>query len=383
MPVEASRPNPQDDDPDDIFLNAIAEIDTQPLPPRHQEVCWPLVILTLVCLISFVGGAVIALITYPTVTINVVPVTKSVTLTTPLTLPIRTLAPVTLSKTETAPTSGKGHQDARQATGILTFYNGLFTPQYIPAGKVFTGQDGVQVAADQSLTIPANTPPVDGQATIVAHALISGSNGNIAAGEISTTIANGVLVKNSQLRGGQDARDFQSVVQPDLDRLTSALKFTLHQQMLQAFMLRPGEAVQPTHCRFTATPNHRAGEEVQTVTLQATETCAGVAYNSEQLSQQATQAFAAQTAPSAQYQLVGEVQVQVVGVTPLTVSCRGLWAYALLPDYEQFLAEKIAGDSPEQAKQYLLQTGVLTRATVPEKLPQDPGHIHFQVFIGV
>ena len=101
------------------------------------------------------------------------------------------------------------------------------------------------------------------------------------------------------------------------------------------------------------------------------------------MSRQATALFTKQTAPGTQYQLVGEVQVQLVSVTPLTVSCRGLWACALSQDYEQFLAEQIAGDSPQQAKKYLLQTGFLTRATVPEKLPQDPAHIHFQVFIGL
>jgi hypothetical protein len=71
------------------------------------------------------------------------------------------------------------------------------------------------------------------------------------------------------------------------------------------------------------------------------------------------QSFAAQASPGAQYHLVGEVQVQVVNTTPLIVSCRGLWAYTLSQDYEQFLAERIAGDSPQQAHKYLLHTGLL------------------------
>src|SRR5713101_5667999 len=76
----------QDDDPEEIFLRAVAEIDTQPLPPQ-QEICWPLVIVTLLFFFSFVGGSVIALVTYPTVTIEVVPVSRSATLTMPLALP--------------------------------------------------------------------------------------------------------------------------------------------------------------------------------------------------------------------------------------------------------------------------------------------------------
>lgn len=384
-PASVPQTDTADDDPDEIFLNAIAEIDTQPLsaPQQSQEVYWPLVILTLLCLFSFAGGTVIGLLTYPTVTIDVVPVTKSVTLTTPLALPTRTLAPVTLTRAETAPTTGHGHQDARAATGTLTLYNGLFTAQTVPIGTVFTGSDGVQVATEAAVTIPPGNPPSYGQATVGAQALQAGSTGNLAAGDINATVSSGVLVKNGPLSGGRDERNYQAVAQPDLDRLTSALKATLSQQMPQAFVLRPGEAVQPTHCMFSATPNHQAGAEAQTVTVQATSTCTGVAYNREQMSQQATALFTQQTAPGAQYHLVGEVQVQLVSVTSLTVSCRGLWAYTLSQDYEQFLAQQIAGDSPQQARKYLLQTGFLIHVTVPDKLPQDPAHIHFQVFIGL
>jgi len=388
LPASVPQPEATDDDPEEIFLNAIAEIDTQPLPAPQpsQEIYWPLVILTLLCLFSFAGGTVIALLTYPTVTIDVVPVTRSVTLTTPLALPTRILAPVTLSKAETAPTTGHGHQEARAATGTLTFYNGLFTVQTVPIGTVFTGSDGVKVATSAAVSIPASnpaaTPPQFGEATVAASALQAGSAGNIATDEINTTFGNGISVKNTSVfAGGRDERSFHAVAPPDIESLTSTLKTTLSQQMPQAFVLRPGEAVQPTHCTFSATPNHPAGAEAHTVTVQATSTCAGLAYNSEQMSQQATALFTQQTAPGANYQLVGEVQVQLVGVTPLTVSCRGLWAYTLSQDYEQFLAGQIAGDSPQQARKYLLHTGLLSDATVPDTLPPDPAHIHFQVLI--
>ncbi len=324
-----------------------------------------------------------ALITYPTVTIEVVPVTKSVSVTMPLALSTRALAPVTLTTSLTGPTTGKGHQDARAATGTLIFYNGLFTDQSIPGGTVFTGADGVKIMTGATVTIQAGNPPSYGQASVEAHALHTGSVGNIAAGDITTTVSSGVLVKNSVFSGGRDARDFPAFAQADLDRLTSAIEGALSQQMPQAFVLRPGETVLPTTCMFKSTPNHQVGDEAQKVTLRAIDTCKGVAYNRDQLSQQATTLFMRQTAPGANYQLIGEVQVQLVSATPVTVSCRGLWAYTLSQDYEQFLAEQIAGDSPQQAKKYLLQTGLLTRATVLDKLPQDPAHIHFQVFIGL
>ncbi len=195
-------------------------------------------------------------------------------------------------------------------------------------------------------------------------------------------VANGVLVKNSQLSGGQEARDFQAVAQTDLDGVTAQVKATFAREMPHAFTLAPAEAVVPTHCRFKLTANHRVGAEARTLSVNASEACTGLAYNREQLTQRATALFSAHTAPGAQYHLIGEAQVQIIRVAPLTVSCRGLWAYSLSQDEEQFLAERIAGETPQQATKYLLETGFLARATVPDKLPQDPAHIHFQVFVG-
>src|SRR5205085_6874223 len=128
---------------------------------------------------SFLGGTLLALLTYPTVTIAIVPVTKQSALTTPLALPTRTLAPVTLTRSLTAPATGRGHQDARPAAGVLTLYNGSFSAQTIAAGTVLTGSDGVKVVTDATVMLAPNTPPVDGKASVAAHALQAGSVGNI------------------------------------------------------------------------------------------------------------------------------------------------------------------------------------------------------------
>ena len=196
-------------------------------------------------------------------------------------------------------------------------------------------------------------------------------------------MANGVLVKNSQLSGGQEARDFQAVAQADLAAATAQIKAAFAQEMPHAFTLAPAEAVLPTRCLFKLTANHRVGAEAASLTVNASETCTGLAYNREQLTQRATALFSAHTAPGAQYQLIGGAHVQIINVAPLTVSCRGLWAYSLSQDAEQFLAEHIAGETPQQATKYLLETGFLARATVPGKLPLDAAHIHFWVFIGI
>src|SRR5205085_1014510 len=93
------------------------------------------------------------------------------------------------------------------------------------------------------------------------------------------------------------------------------------------------------------------------------------------------EAFTALANPGPQYELIGRVQITVLSIALLSVQCRGTWVYNLTGDYERFLATRLAGDNPQQATAYLLHTGVIHRAIVPEPLPQDPDYIHFRVAI--
>ena len=377
--------SPEDDEsPEAIFLRAISEIATQPLAGRDKTPQERRVLLfILLSFLSFVGGSVLAVATYPTVTITLTPVTKSVVLTTRLNVQTRSLAPVTASNTETLATTGTGHQDATEAKGTLTFYNGSLSPQSVSAGSIFTGADGTRVQIDATVTIPANNPPQDGTAWAAARSVTYGSKGNIAALDIDVAITGDLVVKNLYaFQGGRDARTYQAVARSDIDAATATLKTALHQRIPRAFSVRPGEGVYPTRCLFKATPNHKAGQEAKFVTVQAFETCTAVAYNQDELEQKATAAFTAQTTPGANYMLVGTVTPSISSGSPVIVEIRGIWVYSLPEDYEQFLAQQIAGDSPRQAQAYLLQTGLITRATVPYPLPKDPQHIKFLVLFG-
>ncbi len=155
--------------------------------------------------------------------------------------------------------------------------------------------------------------------------------------------------------------------------------------MPQAFHLSPGEQVTPTHCILHASADHGIAEEARTVTVNASYTCKGIAYDSQQLQRSAATAFTATTRPEGNYELVGSVQTSILSVLPVVAaSLRGLWVYLLSEDYQQFLAEQLAGDSSQQARAYLLATGFITRVTVPAgQLPKDPGHIHFETLIGL
>src|SRR5947209_10727361 len=59
----------------------------------------------------------------PIATVTIIPDAQTVTLTGTVSLG-RLVHPITLSQSQTTPTTGKGHQDALKATGMITFYNG-------------------------------------------------------------------------------------------------------------------------------------------------------------------------------------------------------------------------------------------------------------------
>ena len=105
------------DEADEIFFHAVSEIPTQPLPKRSTREETHALIFLYVLVLSFIAGSLIGILTYPTVTIDLVPISKHAVFTTLLEIPTRTLPPVTLSKSLTATTTGKGHQDERAATG--------------------------------------------------------------------------------------------------------------------------------------------------------------------------------------------------------------------------------------------------------------------------
>jgi hypothetical protein len=379
-------------DPDVIFRREYSKLETIPLKQAEPTTPWPSLLLFAAFFLSVVGGAVLGIVTYPNVTIDLVPVTKRVTITAQLPLlQTRMLAPVTLTKTETAPTTGHGHQDARTATGHITLYNGQLQSVTIACGTLLTGRDGIHIAITQDAVIPAadptTNPPTFGQVSVSAQAVQTGADGNIPAFDLNgSCCAASVIVKNlAPFTNGRDARDFQTVAQADLDGLTATVRQQLTQSMPQAFHLSPGEQVTPTHCILHASADHGIAEEARTVTVNASYTCKGIAYDSQQLQRSAATAFTATTRPEGNYELVGSVQTSTLSVLPVvTASLRGLWVYLLSEDYQQFLAEQLAGDSSQQARAYLLATGFITRVTVPAgQLPKDPGHIHFETLIGL
>ena len=210
----------------------------------------------------------------------------------------RILAPLTLSQSASVPATGRGHQDPKQATGTITFYNGLFSTQTVSAGTTLTGSDGVQVVTDQDAVISAANPPSLGMATVSAHAVSAGSSGNIAAYDVNQQCCATAIkaVNTAFFSGGQDERNFQFVTKSDIENAAIPLKAAVSQSVTAALQtqLKDNEQLQSLPCAPQVSADHQINEEATSVKVTATLMCSAVAYNQTTLEQQATQLLTTQ-----------------------------------------------------------------------------------------
>lgn len=253
-----------------------AEPETDQLPRTARQM--PNFLHFLLLLFLFLGldnvDAVFAQLA-PTVTVTITPAAKDISLSASVTVggagadvPGHLLVPLTLSQTQTVNATGRGHQDAVRASGILTFYNGSYTSQTIQAGTVYIGSDGIPTAVDQTITIPAAVPPQFGEATVPAHAQNAGAADNIQAFDISRALSNALTVKNlTPFTGGRNARDFTTVRKADIDQPAVTLQAQVTESMQAALQgeVRVGEHLLPLPCRPTITASHRVGDEARQV----------------------------------------------------------------------------------------------------------------------
>ncbi len=267
------KDGPEEAVPDDTLIGespfpvtAQAESEHPLLPKRERT---QLGYVTLVVALVLLGSSLLVqidmMVHAPFAIITLLPTSQTLTRAGSLQLG-RVLTPITLSQSQTVEATGHGHQDAEAAKGVITVYNGSLTPQTLHAGTVLTGNDGTEVVTDETVIIPANTPPVDGQARVPAHAMHTGSQGNIAADDINLALSSDLSVKNlAAFTGGQDARDYTYVTQGDTAAATALLTTAVVQSMPGALQgqLQRGEGVHLLPCRPTVSANHVAGEEQQ------------------------------------------------------------------------------------------------------------------------
>ena len=373
-------------------------------PVKHKRDYWAFtpVCVFLLVIFSTLAFQLHCVFNPPIATVTIIPESQQVSLSGTLQLG-RILTLLKLSQSQTTPTTGKGHQDAKAATGYLTFFNGQFQSTTIAAGTILTGASNIQIVTDQDATIPAGNPPNYGQVSVSAHALVSGTRGNIATYDINQACcATSVLAKNIQsFYGGQDERNFSTVSSQDINKISTPLKTAVAQSVAGAFQgqLKQGEVLQLLPCSPTVTSDHQPGDEAIRVKVTVSETCSAVAYNSHEVAEKATVLLStrAQQKLGTGYSFIGTVQVSVKKATVtsnakplvfLSFHAQGLLVYALSLKAQEQIKHMIVGESTQEALQNLQAVPGIEHASIrfngfgdDIRLPKQNSSIHIAIIV--
>ena len=416
-PGTTSLPQPEEAQPETAEQETTAVLSQQPEviegevielePPETAEDCtvpeqkpyWLLIPATLLLCLVFLAGPLFLQALTPSATVTLLPVEKTVSITTAIRVHGRQVAPLTLMQRASVAATGTRHQNPTRAAGTITFYNGLLSAQTIATGTVLTGSDGTQVVTDQPAIIPPANPPMEGHVAVPAHALLPGVQGNIPAYAINTACcATSVVAKNTAaFTGGVEARDVIVVTRTDMNNAVTSLLVPLSQSENAALraQLQQGEDLIPPSCTPHVASDHQPGDEAKRVTVTVSETCSGIAYNIHTLYANARQLLTSDTTRNlgASYSLIGDIQVTIVHATITTsrqrqaqmlVHITGTWVYQITPVLQQQLQRLIAGKPKQQARATLLHIPGIAGVQIIMKggnqtLPQDSKAIRILV----
>ncbi len=232
--------------------------------------------------------------------------------------------------------------------------------------------------------------------SVSAHAINPGSGGNIAAGDINTTVATAVFVKNtSAFYGGQDERNYQTVAKSDIGNAAAPLKADLAASLQGALQgqLKQDEQLQPLPCSPTITADHQIGQEATAVKVTVSETCSGITYNDQELTSKVTQLLTSQAVKKlgSGYSMLENPQITVTSAItskPVILSFRSAstWVYALTTQEQQHIKKIIAGKYKQNALQLLYSLPGIKSVSLQfsgfgddTKLPKDVSHIHMLI----
>jgi len=171
----------------------------------------------------------------------------------------------TFSVTEPVMATGIKTTLAKEAHGVLTITNGSVIAQELPAGLLFVGHDGVEVATAAAVFVPAGSAAGFGIATVPAHATSGGKAGDIPALDIDSVEGGSIYIRNLRpFTGGRAAASVKFVTPQDRQTALAAARVSLTAQAarIQAILERPcseeaslGKLLRVTWvCRFAAYP---------------------------------------------------------------------------------------------------------------------------------
>jgi len=379
----------------EVIEGEVTEVKQPPFYKRPVSQKWAILLCSCLLILSTITATVLLLVYNTTATVTIVRVKRSVSTQTDITLTAAHIfSPISQSATQSAPATGKGHQDATFAQGTITFFNALPAVQTIPSGTLLIAADGTHIITNADATIPAGNLSVNGQITISAHVTTLGSSGNIPAGDFSGACCRDyVFARNNQFSGGQDARDFTIVTQSDSDTLTHSLMSQLDQQQQKAFLgyVPPTETIVPM-CSQTMLSTPAVGTAAKTITVSVQRTCSAVSYNNADLTRAIDTQFqqAIHTRLGVSYVPVGLPHL-TIGITSLKehivkihALLDGTAVYQFSQQDLQHLKSLVAGKNRNQAVQVLLKWKDIRFAAIqmPDNqntLPDTVDKIHVNV----
>lgn len=395
-PVKPARPRPKPVQP---------RSSRRPSRLLYLTVLVPLILLVLVLMprvlgISFFPSGFPILGTAPVATVYITPqskdfqdtylLTASPQVQTPVlkthTIPDR-LVQQQLTDTRSVPTTGVKTIAGTQARGTVVFTNNGNDQVLIPAQTVLTTTQGIHIQTAQDAVVPPQTNGQSGSVSVLAYAVISGADGNIAAFALNGPCCNArIIVKNpTAFSGGTDPQNVQIVAQADLDNAKAAAIAALQSQLIQQLQKQlhadenfVGQPVTSSHITASE-PVGTEANQVQVVTvLNAT----AIAYNTviaDHMALELLNEGAVQTLGSF-FQLQGTpsilsthlVSQQQSGLIFLDISAHGTWIYMFSSQQLERWRQTIKGATMDAALAYLnTQPGV---GAVQIRLPFGSNH---------
>lgn len=156
-------------------------------------------------------------------------------------VPANFLPPITFTASAPIIPTGIHTYPATQAHGTLTIYNGSILQQEIPAGMIVSAQ-GKEVVVDSSAIVPPGNPPTYGIATVPAHAVLAGEQGNIPAFAINQVYGASLYIRNlTAFLSGKDAYSIKVVTPQDRQTAINTVRASLTAQFARrhAILAKP------------------------------------------------------------------------------------------------------------------------------------------------
>jgi len=383
-----------------VIEGEVIETEPQRLPFYRKRI--PVLLGTVIlCLLltASVGGTIFVLpLLFPSATITITPDAKTLSETFSVApTGVMPLAAISLSLSQSVPTTGTGHQEASVASGDVTFYNAAPYAQTIPAGTLLTASSGVEAVTDAIAYIPAGNFATNGAQTVTAHTLSMGSSQNVPAyGFDSACCRDNVFVRNSEpFYGGMDARTYRAVAKRDVSVLVAEFTEKLLSQETVQFQneAAPGEDTTTPLCSLLVRANHPVGSEAVSVTIAVQNTCTAWAFNkaaledsiTEHLSRDAVAAFGSRYTLASDPQIALQSASVKSSVLTFSASCAAMFVYQLSKDELQTLRAAIAGKSVSESIRILDTAPGIAQSEIHvggSIMPRSATDIHMVVLSG-